>query len=189
MGGINKRDHLIKSGQDLIWSKGYDLCSIKDITNAAGLPKGSFYHYFESKEKFALEAMQEFIENNPEKVSDNKYNLATLEGLIDQRIDSIIKIQFAKECYMSVMCHAYTEQEDAFRRKLIDAIDESNETMRTLLRELKDKEEIRADLDLDELEEFIDFAWRGARLKARILKSEKPLLVFKKYLIEFITAA
>jgi len=187
MGGINKRDHLIKIGQDLIWSKGYDLCSIKDITNAAGLPKGSFYHYFKSKEKFALEAMKEFIETYPEEIETDDFNLKTLDALIDKRINSIIKIQFAKECYMSVMCHAYSEQEDNFRHEIIESINKSNDTMRYLLAGLKDKGLIREELDLDELEEFVDFSWRGARLKARMLKSEKPLKIFKKYLFELIS--
>lgn len=189
MGGINKRDHLIKTGQELIWLKGYDLCSIKDITNAAGLPKGSFYHYFESKEKFALLAMQEYVDIHPEEIKGNATNLTTLEYLIDSRINSIIKIQFAKECYMSVMCHAYSEQDDTFRQNVVASIDKSNETMRRLLQNLMAAGSLKSNLKLDELEEFVDFAWRGARLKARVLKSEKPLQVFKKYLLELIKPA
>ena len=186
MGGINKREHLIKTGQELIWAKGYDLCSIKDITNLAGLPKGSFYHYFESKEKFALEAMQEFIENNPEKVKGSSYTLQTFEDLIDKRIKSIVKVQFAKECYMSVMCHAYSDQEDNFRQDVVNAIDKSNDTMRNLLSDLLTNGHIRKELQVNELLEYIDFTWRGARLKARMLKSDKPLKLFKKYLVDFI---
>ncbi len=187
MGGVNKRDHLIKTGQELIWSKGYDLCSIKDITNASGLPKGSFYHYFESKEKFAIEAMKDFIDTNPEKLLDKKPNISSFEKLIDRRIKAIIKIQFARECYMSVMCHAYSEQEDAFRLSVLDSIEESNASMRKLLKGLKKNDLIRDDLNINDLEEFIDFTWRGARLKARMLQSEKPLLIFKDYLIKFIS--
>ena len=186
MGGINKREHLIKTGQNLIWSKGYDLCSIKDITSAAGLPKGSFYHYFESKEKFAIEAMDEFITAHPEKIPDQIFNIETLTQLIDNRIKSIIKIQYAKECYMSVMCHAYSEQEEEFRHNIVAAINKSNESMKHLLAEMKNNGIIKSTINLAELEEFIDFSWRGARLKARILKSEEPLKVFKKYLIQFI---
>ena len=186
MGGVNKREHLIKTGQELIWSKGYDLCSIKDITTEAGLPKGSFYHYFESKEKFAIEAMEQFIESSNEVIPDRKNDLSTLEKMIDLRIDSIMKIQFAKECYMSVMCHAYSEQEDGFRKKIVKSIDDSNESMRSILESLQEKKLMRAALSLEELMEFIDFAWRGARLKARIAKSDQPLRIFKKYLFEFI---
>lgn len=186
MGGINKRQHLIKTGQELLWAKGYDLCSIKDITSAANLPKGSFYHYFDSKEKFALEAMEDFINANIEEIPNQNYDLNTLEKLIDARIASIIDIQFAKECYMSVMCHAYLRQDETFRQRLLSAIDFTNEAMLILLTELKNKGLIKPSLDITELLEFIDFAWRGARLKARVKKSATPLFIFKKYLIELI---
>lgn len=186
MGGINKRDHLIKTGQELIWAKGYDFCSIKDITTQAGLPKGSFYHYFESKEKFALEAMNTYIEDSNEQFPDQNKDLKTLEKLIDARINSIIQIQFAKECYMSVMVHAYSDQDESFRAEVLQAIDKSNSTMVALMTQLQNRGLINSSLDLVELNEFIDFAWRGARLKTRITKSEAPLRIFKKYLLEHV---
>ena len=186
MGGINKRAHLISCGQEQIWAKGYDLCSIKDITSAAKLPKGSFYHYFESKEKFALEAMNEFIDTFQEEIPEGEFSIASLEQLIDARVASIIQINFARECYMSVMCHAYTNQEEAFRLEVLAAIEKSNEAMRQLLTILQAEKLIDNTLDLDELMEFIDFAWRGARLKARLEKSRLPLHIFKKYLFKLI---
>ena len=186
MGGKNKREHLLKTGQELIWSKGFDLCSVKDITQAAGLPKGSFYHYFDSKEKFALEAMNSFIDNFKEKIPNDKYTVSSLKLLLDIRIDAIIEINYARECYMSVMCHAYSEQEDSFRIEVLDAIDRSNETMLDLITNLQSHNLINSELKIVELLEFIDFTWRGARLKARLLKSDKPLKIFKKYLMNYI---
>lgn len=186
MGGINKRDHLIKTGQELIWSKGYDLCSIKDITSKAGLPKGSFYHYFDSKEKFALEAMQQFLDESKEQLPDDNFDLRTLEKLIDRRISAVSNIEFSKECYMSVMCHAYSDQEDSFRQSVLSAIDKSNDTMLGLLTALNNKSLINSTLSLAELLEFIDFSWRGARLKARISKSDNSLKTFKKSLFTLI---
>jgi TetR/AcrR family transcriptional repressor of nem operon len=186
VGGKNKREHLIKIGQEVIWSKGYDLCSVKDITQSAGLPKGSFYHYFESKEKFALEAMNDFIDSFKEQIPDNETSLESLSSLLDKRIASILKIEYTRECYMSVMCHAYSEQEEGFRLEVVTAIEKSNAAMKMLLANLKDLKLIKESLDLDELLEFVDFAWRGARFKARLLKSDKPLLIFKKYLMAVI---
>lgn len=189
MGGKNKREHLIKTGQELIWSKGFDLCSVKDITHAAELPKGSFYHYFESKEKFALEAMNHFIDTYKEVIPNGKYNISTLKHLLDIRINSIIRINYARECYMSVMCHAYSEQEDSFRLEVLNALDRSNEAMLDLLNELKTQNLINPELNLQELMEYIDFTWRGARLKSRLLKSDMPLKIFKKYLFNYILKA
>lgn len=187
MGGINKRGELIQKGQEVILSKGYDLASVKDIAAAATLPKGSFYHYFESKEKFALEAMNDFIATYEEKLPDEDFNLESLQSMIDARIDDVIKINFARECYMSIMCHAYTDQDEVFRESVVTALDKSNEAMILLLQKLKEKELIKAELDLTELLEFIDFAWRGARLKARLTKSPAPLRIFKAYLFQLIS--
>lgn len=186
MGGVNKREHLLISGQKMIWEKGYDRCSVQDITSEAGLPKGSFYHYFGSKEKFSIEAMKHFIQNHPEKAIKGEVSVDNFETIIDKRISAIIKIDFARECYMSVMCHSFSDQEDAFRTEVLQSIDDSNKTMHKLIKELHEKRLIRQELKLDELIEYIDFTWRGARLKARLLQSKKPLLLFKKYLIEYI---
>lgn len=187
MGGLNKRSHIIEVGQEVIWSKGYDRCSVKDITTAAGLPKGSFYHYFESKEKFALEAMNEYITSFSERLADSHPDLSTLEKMIDDRIDSIVKINYARECYMSVMTHAYSDQEEGFRKEILAAIDTSNQAMYALLKSLQKQRLIAEELDVEELMEFVDFAWRGARMKARLSVSDKPLYIFKNYLLQLIS--
>jgi len=186
MGGLNKRDHLLKKGQDQILSKGYDLSSIKDITTAAGLPKGSFYHYFDSKDEFALEAMNGFIESFNETIPDDQLTVSTLEKMIDSRIDSITKINFARECYVSIMCHASKNEDEVFRTSVIGALGKSNEAMHTLIVALQKKKQINTGLKTAELLEFIDFAWRGARMKAKLLKSAAPLRIFKKYLVQHI---
>lgn len=186
MGGVNKRDVLITAGQKLIWKNGYDRCSVNDIAKEAKLPKGSFYHYFESKEKFALEAMNEFIESHPEQIPSKEIKVETFAKMIEDRINSIVKINFAKECYMSVMCHSFSEQEEEFRIEITNAINSSNSSMRNVIESLIQSGQISKKLNTDELMEYIDFTWRGARLKARILKSDLPLQLFKKYLINYI---
>ncbi|MEM7371180.1 MAG: TetR family transcriptional regulator [Bacteroidota bacterium] len=186
MGGLNKREHLIRTGQELIWAKGYALCSIKDITTAAGLPKGSFYHYFDSKEKFALEAMEDYLDTFPEQSLSDPADFSSLEHMLDKRIEAVIQIQFARECYMSVMCHASVEQEESFREAVVAGINKSNEAMSTLLSSLAKQGLISSDFQLNELMEFVDFSWRGARLKAKMLQSAQPLLIFKKYLLQLI---
>ncbi|MEQ9405575.1 MAG: TetR family transcriptional regulator C-terminal domain-containing protein [Cyclobacteriaceae bacterium] len=186
MGGLNKREHLIETGQNQILTHGYDLSSIKNITAAAGLPKGSFYHYFESKEKFALEAMDQFVNAFEEQLPDKQDNLLTISKLIDARINAIVKINYARECYMSIMSHASTNEDEGFRHSVVNALERSTRTINSLLAKLMKKGLISSDYDLKELQEFVDFSWRGARLKAKLLKSEQPLVIFKKYLMEYI---
>jgi len=54
----NKRSTIITAGADLMLRKGYHGTGIQEIVDGAGVPKGSFYNYFKSKEDFALAAME-----------------------------------------------------------------------------------------------------------------------------------
>ncbi|MER2010745.1 TetR/AcrR family transcriptional regulator [Psychrobacter sp. 1176_08] len=46
------KTHLLDIGYQLIAKKGFTAVGIKQILDTAGIPKGSFYHYFASKETF-----------------------------------------------------------------------------------------------------------------------------------------
>lgn len=46
------KTHLLDTGYQLIARKGFTAVGIKQILDTAGIPKGSFYHYFASKEAF-----------------------------------------------------------------------------------------------------------------------------------------
>lgn len=48
----NTKVHLLTTGYDLIAQRGFTAVGIKQILDTAGVPKGSFYHYFASKEAF-----------------------------------------------------------------------------------------------------------------------------------------
>lgn len=43
-----------------MYKKGYNGSGVKEITDAAGIPKGSFYNYFDSKEDYAVKALDYF---------------------------------------------------------------------------------------------------------------------------------
>ena len=52
-----EREDILEIGIRLIKNRGYANTGIQDVLKAAGIPKGSFYNFFESKEAFALEAV------------------------------------------------------------------------------------------------------------------------------------
>jgi len=52
------RRRLLAAGLDLVHARGFTASGVKDITDAAGVPKGSFYAYFSSKEAFAAAILE-----------------------------------------------------------------------------------------------------------------------------------
>ena len=54
------RERLIEIGLKRIHKIGYAATGVTEILDLAGVPKGSFYHYFPSKEAFAQEVLQRY---------------------------------------------------------------------------------------------------------------------------------
>jgi len=53
------KDKLLLVAFDLIWNNSYGSVSVDDICQRAGVNKGSFYHFFESKADLAIESFPE----------------------------------------------------------------------------------------------------------------------------------
>src|SRR3954464_9879410 len=54
------RRRLLDAGLALVHARGFSASGVKDITDAAGVPKGSFYAYFASKETFAAAILEHY---------------------------------------------------------------------------------------------------------------------------------
>ena len=55
----NTKQKLIDTAWELLWTSSYGAVSVDDICKAAGVKKGSFYHFFPSKVDLAIAAMEE----------------------------------------------------------------------------------------------------------------------------------
>src|ERR1700710_1026742 len=54
------REHLLEVGLKQLRSTGYTATGVKDVLDLAQVPKGSFYHYFPSKEAFVGELFERY---------------------------------------------------------------------------------------------------------------------------------
>ncbi len=57
------KTHLLDVGYQLIAKNGFTAVGIKQILDTAGVPKGSFYHYFTSKEAFGEAIISHYFAN------------------------------------------------------------------------------------------------------------------------------
>lgn len=55
------KSHILNVGYQLIAQKGFTAVGLKQILDTAGIPKGSFYHYFASKEAFGEELITHYF--------------------------------------------------------------------------------------------------------------------------------
>lgn len=56
------RDAILATGEELIRAKGFTGVGLQEILATCGVPKGSFYHYFPSKEAFGVAVLERYVE-------------------------------------------------------------------------------------------------------------------------------
>ena len=56
------RQHILDTGRRLIAGKGFTSVGLNEILLAASVPKGSFYHYFGSKEQYGCSLLESYFD-------------------------------------------------------------------------------------------------------------------------------
>ena len=100
-----RKNEIIDTASHIFAQKGYDKTSVNDILNAIGIAKGTFYHYFKSKEE-VLDAViakaTELIVERVEAVADNS-GLAPEDKLLSvfmaMRIENQMEEGFLEEMH------------------------------------------------------------------------------------------
>lgn len=57
---VSVRNKLVEHAEEVFRRRGFNAAGVRDITEAAGVPKGSFYNHFETKEALAVEIVQRY---------------------------------------------------------------------------------------------------------------------------------
>src|SRR5215813_5667914 len=60
MARANVRERLLDAGVEIFHRRGFNGCGVQEITEAAGVPKGSFYNHFESKEALGAAVLDRY---------------------------------------------------------------------------------------------------------------------------------
>ena len=57
------RQHILDTGKRIIAAKGFSCVGLSELLQASEVPKGSFYHYFKSKEAFGQILLEDYFDN------------------------------------------------------------------------------------------------------------------------------
>ncbi len=176
-----KADFLLDKGMALLWSKGYNATSVNDIVKEAGIPKGSFYFYFESKEDFAVKAIERYFTlmfTPAREILENK-SISPKQRLLDfhEFRHSILKNEM--DCKMGCMaCNLGSEMAE-HNEKIRTAILEKEQLVLSIITEViqeaQDYGEIDNSMNAKDIAAFIEDAGKGAMVSMKEMKSSYPI--------------
>lgn len=81
---IDVRQHILDTAKPIILGKGFSAVGLNEILTAADVPKGSFYHYFKSKEAFGEALLENYFANYCERLNSifNTQNTTAAERML-----------------------------------------------------------------------------------------------------------
>lgn len=164
-------------------SSGYNGTSVKDIVDAAGVPKGSFYNYFDSKQTFAAEAIEKVAEEGRQcsGLILNNVELPPLERLeqyFSMGMSNACEGKFKIGCFLGNMCQEMSDSCDVLREKVNESLSMITSDIESVLKEAQDQGSLSADRDTLQLAQFLLNSWEGALMRMKASKCSEPLQAF-----------
>lgn len=181
-----KADYLLEKGMNILWSKGYNATSVNDIVVAAGVPKGSFYFYFDSKEDFAVKAIEKYFEaqfSPARKILENE-DLSPKQRLLDFYLYRCTILKEEMDCKMGCLAsnigNEMSEHSESIRLKILEKETLVLACIREVVEEAQNRGEIDASLVPQDLVAFLEDAGKGAMITMKEMQSSYPVDNFLK---------
>ena len=192
-GRSETRARLVQIGTEILSEKGFSSTGLEEILETAGVPKGSFYHYFESKAKFAFAVIDHYDYLWAQKLTrllrdPSVSPLNRIDNYIAEGIRGLQKYAFRRGCLIGNMGQEMSSLEEEFRGRILKVFGSWAEQLADCLRQAREAGELRDDLDIDEAAKFFWFAWEGAILQAKLEQSVKPIECFRSIMLGKVLA-
>ncbi len=179
---VTTKQALIEGGLSLMLEHGYSNTGIVEVLMHVGVPKGSFYHHFESKEQFGCEIISYF----EQKYSDKLNSLLATEGnpvkklqkfFTDSR-NEFVNADYRSGCLIGNLSQELADHNEALRQALLKVMTSWKDIFAKCIREAQEEGLISRTMSSKKLSELLLLGWEGALLRAKLTKSSEPIDVF-----------
>lgn len=180
----NTKSLLIETGIDVMLGKGYNNTGLNEVLTACGVPKGSFYHYFSSKEDFGLSVINTFDEHYvaqlDQALTDKSVSpLDRVRQYIDNAIEKAEGRQCSRGCLIANLSQEMADQNEVFRMRLKEIMVRRMETFKGVLDEAKAAGEISKSIKTQDAAEFFLCSFEGAMMRSKVQRDTRPMRVFR----------
>jgi TetR/AcrR family transcriptional repressor of nem operon len=178
MAGDTKRD-LLEQGMTMLLRQGYHDLGIAAVLKATAVPKGSFYHHFESKEDFGLQAIDLYMTQVHAGLDLclGDESLRPLERV--RRFFELSEEKYRSEGYLGCLLGGLGQElsgvSEAFRSKVEQCFAEIARRIAGCLSEAVREGDLPTGTDPQKMAELLVNCWEGAALRTRLQRDPAPL--------------
>ena len=186
------RDRLLDAAVQTLHERGFNGCGVQEIVDAAGVPKGSFYSHFDSKEQLGAAALDRYWEDRSCALlrglsEDGLAPVARLRRYFNGLSEALAERDYACGCLIGNLSAELSDQSRLVCDRLSSVFAGWTRAVQCCVRDGQRAGEIRADIDSAVLAGFLVSAWEGAVLRARVDKDGTALAQFDQVVFRTIT--
>jgi len=175
------RDELIELGVELFSQQGFHGTGLKEIVDAAGVPKGSFYNHFASKEAYVSEVIDAYSDELMTLFDDivvahaKRPPMERLREFHRAVVGVIASNKWRSGCLIGSLAGELGASSKTCAAALRRGTDEWLSRASALFAEGQERGEVRQDMTPTELASQAWNAWQGALLKMQFERSGDSL--------------
>jgi TetR/AcrR family transcriptional repressor of nem operon len=166
---VSVKGKLVEHAETVFRQQGFSGASVQDITQAAGVPKGSFYNHFKSKQELAAAIVRRYARNTDVKMFDDGDRSAV------ERLRAHFAAQSARTettgveygCLLMTMASEVPTAGDEVGSAVRGSIARWIEVVAAVIAEGQESGEIRSDEPAEDLAAFLIDAFEGGGLRGK----------------------
>lgn len=177
---IDVREEILKTAQTIMSGKGFSAVGLNEILAAAGVPKGSFYHYFRSKEAFGEALLQRYFDSYLESM-DEMFREPGLDGAerLMRYWRNWLTTQTAcdpqSKCLVVKLAAEVADFSEGMRGVLFRGTTRIIKRLAVVIEDGVADQSLAVDDDPFRLAEALYQLWLGASVLAKITKDDAPV--------------
>lgn len=172
------RTRILEQGRTLVLAQGFGGLGLTELLTASGVPKGSFYYYFASKEAFGCAMLEAYVADY----------LAALDAIIArpqpaaERLDSFFNAalegdagSMADRCLVVKLAAEIADLSEDMRQVLDDGVAAVCDRIALLMRQGEEDGSVIRQPDPERAAALLYSQWLGAAIIAKLSRRPGPL--------------
>lgn len=185
------RQLLLNAGIVVLTERAFSATGIEEVLRSVGVPKGSFYHYFQSKEEFGLGVIEHYSNFFVNKLRGHfrcreLSPINRVRAFIEDAEQGMIKFEYRRGCLIGNLGQEMGSLPESFRAELKNVFESWQYELAICLTEAQSVGEVDPHQSAAMLAEYFWIGWEGAVLRAKLERTNEPLKRFAEYYLASI---
>jgi TetR/AcrR family transcriptional repressor of nem operon len=182
------RQRLLERGVEVLAQRGYHGTGLKELLDTVGVPKGSFYNYFNSKEQFGAAVIEHFVEQVAARM-DAAFEEVDVDALATLRVFfakelSLHQVAGLRGCLLGNLGAELGCSQELCRQALANGLQGMKDRFTRVLSRGQEQGRVRTDITAGDLADFLVDGYEGAQLRMQVEGSIEPLRRFTALVVE-----